>query len=99
MVSLHVVRDATRGPACRQVEAMLTGHGIRWRSAQTRAGQLATRLAPNRQTNCHQNCHQNLSSTLEKDQTASNAEIDGFGAGSGTELAENRGHVEFDGVL
>jgi hypothetical protein len=36
---------------------------------------------------------------LKEDQTATEAEGDGFGAGRGAEFAEDGGHVEFGGVL
>lgn len=36
---------------------------------------------------------------LKEDQTATEPEGDGFGAGRGAEFAEDGGHVEFGGVL
>ena len=58
--------------------------------------------APGQRTLKPKSCYerdQNLSSTLEKDKATTNAESDSFGAGSSAELAEDRGHVKFGGVL
>jgi hypothetical protein len=37
--------------------------------------------------------------TSEKNKAATNAERDSFSAARGTQLAENRSHVKFDGML